>query len=313
MRLSKSAQLIFKIVISLALLTWLVWQSGIENTLHELSKANLWYLPFGVLIYLLSQWVSAYRWQFLSAPLGFVLALREFYDYYLMGMFFNLFLPGSIGGDVSRMIYLAKSCGKRKREAVLTLLAERGVGLIALLLLTSILCLLPVTEPMPTGVRPTVVAMAGAMIVGFIGLHLLPLERLAQRFPRLDLLIQAKVYWDDTPMLLKSIGLSVLVHACMVAIHLLIAMALGIHVPLLYLTATFGVVSFISVLPVAFNGLGLREGAYVMLLTQVGVPDHTALAFALYWFLISTCTSLIGGLVMIKGHYQTPKLQEVEA
>jgi uncharacterized membrane protein YbhN (UPF0104 family) len=311
--LKSQAKLALKVVFSLALLVWLVWQSGIENTLRELSRANLWYVPFGVLIYLLSQLVSAYRWQFLSAPLGFVLALREFYDYYLMGMFFNLFLPGAIGGDVSRMLYLAKSCGKRKREAVLTLLAERGVGLVALLLLTCVLCLLPVTAPMPTGVRPTILAMGTVMVVGFIGLHLVPLERLAERFSRLAVLAQAKVYWNDTPMLLKSIGLSVLVHACMVAIHLLIATALGIQIPIFYLAATFGVVSLVSVLPVAFNGIGLREGAYVMLLTRVGVPDHTALAFALYWFLISTCTSLVGGLVMLKGHYQTPKLQEVEA
>ena len=121
---------VLKIVISVGLLAFLLHNTGLDHTLARLQMANLWYVPVGVGIYLLSQWVSSYRWKFLSNALGFDLSLREFYDYYLIGMYFSLFLPGSIGGDVGRMVYLAKACDRKKREALLTLLAERGVGLI---------------------------------------------------------------------------------------------------------------------------------------------------------------------------------------
>src|SRR5690348_10696038 len=111
-----SPKQIIKIVISLVIMGVLLHYTGFENTLARLSKANLWYVPVGIALYLLAQVASSYRWQFLSAPLGFKLSLREFYDYYLIGMFFSLFLPGSIGGDAVRMFYLAKSANRKKRE-----------------------------------------------------------------------------------------------------------------------------------------------------------------------------------------------------
>ncbi len=309
---SISAKQVLKITLSVGLLVFLLSHTGVEDTFRQLSTANLWYIPVGVMIYLASQAVSSYRWQFLSEALGFRLSLRELYDYYLIGMYFSLFLPGSIGGDVGRMVYLAKSSGRKKREALLTLLAERGVGLVALLLMTSVVCLLPVTEPIPAQVRYGLLALSGLGVVGYGLLQVVPLERWAGRVSALNLLLQAQVYWKDVPLLVKSVAVSMLVHTAMVLLHLLIAQALGVHVPVLYLMAVYGIVSLVSVLPIFFNGIGVREGAYQFLLVKAGLSPHTALAFGLYWFLISTCTSLMGGLVLVKGHYKTPTPQDAD-
>ena len=155
-------------------------------------------------------------------------------------------------------------------------------------------------------IRMTLVLMSAAGVIGFIALRLLPIARWAERFPQLSIIVQARVYWADLPLLFKSIALSLGVHACMVGIHAMIACALGVSVSVWYLAIVYGVVSLVAVLPVSFNGLGVREGAYVFLLQKVGLSPDTALAFALYWFLISTLTSLTGGLVLAKGHYKTP-------
>lgn len=300
-----------KIVFSLLLLAFVLHSTGLEKTFAKLSTANLWYVPVGVVIYLGSQWISAYRWQFLASPLGFKLSLREFYDYYLIGMYFNLFLPGAIGGDVGRMIYLAKSCGRRKREALLTLIAERGVGLVALLFLTTMFCLTPAAAPVPQLLRMAMIAMSVVGVLGFIALRISPVDAWVEKFPKLELLTQARLYWQDIPLLFKSVSLSLLVHGCMITIHLMIANALGIELPVMYLGLVYGIVALVSVAPIAFNGIGVREGAYQILLSRAGVAPETALAFALYWFLISTLTSLVGGLVLVKGHYKTPDPEEM--
>lgn len=310
--MNKTLKLVLKVAISLALLAFLFTQSGIEDTFARLSEANLWYIPVSIVIYLLSQWVSSYRWQFLCRPLGFRLSLRDFYDFYLIGMFLNLFLPGSIGGDVGRMYYLAKRCNRKKREALLTLLAERGVGLAALLLMTGLLALTPTAAPLPNGVRWMVILLSAAMVTGFLVIRGVPLRRWAEKIPKLELLAQAEVYWRDVPLLAKSVSISLLVHGFMVLIHLLIAQALGLSIPPLYLAMVYGIVSLVSVIPIAFNGIGVREGTYQLLLIQVGISPDVALAFGLYWFLISTLTSLAGGLVMLKGHYKAPSAEEVE-
>lgn len=318
---------VLKVLISVILLGFLLHYTGLENTLARLSEANLWYIPVGIVVYLISQLISAYRWQFLSGALGFKLSLREFYDYYLIGMFFNLFLPGAIGGDMLRLFYLAKSTGRKKREALLTLLAERGVGLVALLLLTSAVCLLPALQGVSLALpiqlpffntlhfdlRLLLFSLSLFMIVGYISLWAVPQGRLIERFPKLSLLGQAKVYWANLPLLFKSVSISLFVHGMMVLMHLLIANALGVWVDPLYMTVVYGVVSLASVLPIAFNGFGVREGAYLLLLTKTGLTPETAMAFAFYWVIISTCTSLIGGLVLVKGHYKTPSPQEEAA
>ncbi len=321
-----SLKQIIKITVSVVLLGFLLHYTGFEDTLKKLSQANLWYVPVGILLYLGAQLISAYRWKFLSAPLGFRLSFREFYDYYLIGMFFNLFLPGAIGGDMLRMVYLAKSGQRKKREALLTLLAERGVGLVALLLLTSMVSLSPPLlhmdlriplkflswGPLYFDLRLILLSLSGFLLLGYISLWCAPLERLMERIPKLAILGQAKLYWSNLGLLFKSVSLSLVVHCLMVGMHLLIAEALHVHVDVLYITVVYGIVSLASVLPIAFNGFGVREGTYLLLLTKAGIAPQTAMAFAFYWVIISTCTSLIGGIVLLKGHYKTPSLQEQE-
>ena len=70
------------------------------------------------------------------------------------------------------------------------------------------------------------------------------------------------------------------------------------EVQVLYLAVIYGVVSLVSVLPITQGGLGVRELAYQSLLVKLGVNTDTALAFGVYWFLISTLTSLFGGLIL---------------
>lgn len=304
-----SAKTGLKIAISLGLLAYFLNTAGIEKTLEELSAANLWYIPLGVAMYLVSQLVSAYRWQFLSRPLNFNLSLREFYDYYLIGMFFSLFLPGSIGGDVLRVYYLAKRCERKKREALLTLLAERGVGLVAVLIMTTVVCFVPETEPIPPSIRLTILGLSLAALLGFVLLNILPIRSLVQRFPFLNLLVQAEIYWKDIRLLIRSVAISFCVQGVMVATQCLVAQALGIKVPLLYLTAVYGITGLLSVIPLSFNGIGVREGAYTKLLALIGVPEETGLAFAIYWFLISSLTSLVGGLILLFGQYKTPSME----
>lgn len=311
-----------KILFSVALLAFLLHLAGIENTFARLRQANPIYLPICAAFYFGAQAVSAYRWQFLSAALDFHLRFWEMYEYYLIGMFFNMFLPGAIGGDAVRMYYLARRCGRRKREALLTLLAERGVGLVALLLLTSIVCLtpallainlnvplhLPFLPAMSVDVRLLLLGLSSFMLLGYGLLHWLPLERLAQRFSPLNLVVQGGVYWRHPILLTRSVLMSLGVHALMVGIHWLITLALGVHVPIPYLMVVYGVVSLASVLPISANGFGVREGIYWLFLTRIGLSGETALAFALYWDAISIMTSLPGGLFLLKAprKAQTP-------
>ncbi len=329
-----SLKQIVKIALGVGLIAFLLQKTGIENTFAELSRANLWYIPACIGVYLLAQFISAYRWKFLAEALDFRVSLRELYDYYLIGMFFNQFLPGAIGGDAVRMFYLAKSAQRKKREALLTLLAERGVGLVTILLLTCLISLAPSISAVGWDITPgelgitlqnsvfanfhwdivlTIKALSLLGLLGYIALLMTPLQRWITRFPKLALLGQARTYWANMPLLIRSITVSTLVQALMIGIHLLIAQALHLNVPPLQIALIYGMVSLISVLPLTQGGLGVRELSYQLLLAKVGVNPNTGLAFAVYWLAISTVTSLFGGLILLKGHYKAPTPQEEAA
>jgi len=301
-----------KLGLSVALLGGVLWFSGIEDTLTKLSQANLIYLPIGVAVYVLSQVISSFRWQFLASALGFKMPLKDFLAFYMLGMYFSLFLPGSIGGDVGRVYYLARRTGRKKREALLTLLAERGVGLVGILILSGIISVTPYADPLPAAVRWFFLLFSGALLLGFIVLQCLPVQQLAQRYPDKGLIqwvAQSEVYWKNWPMLTASVGLSLIVHGLMVTIHLLIAAGLGLNINPVYMTMVYSTVMMLSIVPVFFNGLGIREGGYQYMLAKVGVASSAGLAFGLYWFAVSLFTSLLGGIVFIKGHYKTPPEQ----
>lgn len=56
-----------------------------------------------------------------------------------------------------------------------------------------------------------------------------------------------------------------------------------------------------GVAPVSINGLGVREGAVVLLLTQLGVDRTTAAAFALAILGVNLLFALVGGLLFTLG------------
>ena len=199
---------------------------------------------------------------------------------------------------------------QRKREALLTLVAERGFGLMALLLLASAVCLTPVAAPLPRVISLGLVALTLTMLLAVLALRLIPLDWLVERLPRLRFMWLAQPYWRHTGLMLRSTLASVTFHLMAVGMLVLIAQALGITVPPPYLVVVYALVSLASMAP-TFNGIGSREVAYQYALGKVGVPGDVALAFALYWLLISTLTSLLGGLILIKGHYKTPSPEEM--
>src|SRR5437870_3860502 len=75
-------------------------------------RIELWLGALG--LYVFTQFVSARRWQLFARPLGIRVSLGRLIRYYFIGMFFNLMLPTSVGGDVVRGWYLDGGKGRRR-------------------------------------------------------------------------------------------------------------------------------------------------------------------------------------------------------
>jgi uncharacterized membrane protein YbhN (UPF0104 family) len=73
------------------------------------------------------------------------------------------------------------------------------------------------------------------------------------------------------------------------------AEALGLSdVGLTPLLAFFPAVLIAQVLPIGISGLGVREGAFVLFLTPLGVPAEQAIALGLLLYVLNLAVSLLG-------------------
>jgi uncharacterized membrane protein YbhN (UPF0104 family) len=88
-------------------------------------------------------------------------------------------------------------------------------------------------------------------------------------------------------------------HLLQISLHIVMAKAVGVEVPLPLLLVTVPFINILATLPVSWNGLGVRERAYVFFLVpSVLQPEH-AVAFGAMWLLAVTVCSAIGGIVAV--------------
>jgi uncharacterized protein (TIRG00374 family) len=93
---------------------------------------------------------------------------------------------------------------------------------------------------------------------------------------------------------------SLVFNISLITMNYLIGLSLGDRVSIWYYLLFVPITSIVTILPVSFAGLGVREGAYVFLFTQAGMPRETALSLSLLVYVISIFTpGLIGGIIYV--------------
>jgi len=318
---------------SLALLAFLAWRTDWRQIADVFAGLRAGWWVLAVSLYAVTQVVSSLRWRLLARPLGFRQSLGQFIAYYYIGMFFNLVLPTSVGGDVVRAWYLDGRSG-RKGAALLSVLADRVSGV---LMLIAIACGAAACSPLDLPPRVSWIvygigAGAGAGTLGLVGLARYSRHRLAaRRFivsrndesalagpSRLNeggtwrarlmkLLASAHGLQDalvpSPRVLLVTTLLSVVVQAANIIVLWLAGLALGVGVPASYYWIMVPVVALMTLLPISLNGMGVREWGTVLMLAPLGVGKEAATALAFLWFLTFSAVSVAGAFFYLFGRF----------
>lgn len=296
-----------KLALSAGLLAFFLSRIDFAHFLRILGSADLFYLSLVLFGYAASQIVSCVRWIVLARPLGFAYSFKDYLSFYFIGMFFNLFAPSTIGGDASRVVYLARGSagaerpwGRQAAQAFVSVFTDRVIGMAALAWVAALTLLLFPHYPVPRIVR---YATYGLSIGFLLSWFLLPLvNRLLARFGYSageSLRLSLETYWGRRRIIFHSILLSLFVHFIQGSLQFYLVKAVGVHVPWSYGFILYPLVGIFAALPVSFNGIGLREGGYLFLLTQMGIRSEKAIAVGLLWFLVIALDSLIGGVLYV--------------
>lgn len=298
-----------RLVAGLAVLAFVVSRADLDRVVDVLADIR----PLPLVVAFLAQaaaklaWAS--RWRDILRANGIERSFRDLLALVFVGLFFNTFLPTSMGGDVVRGHYTG-SPGKRA-SSYGALLVERGVGLAILAAIAAVAAgiglasdppLLPPAVLWTVGAVSATIALGGAVAFVWTG-WLAPVRRIAERSrPKLASAVDgvgraiAMFRRPGTPtarILAASFALQVIA----VVFHLGCARAVGLEGPTTVYFVVVPVAVIAAMLPFTLNGLGLREGVLIGLTTLAGEPAAGASAFALLALVVSTMFSLVGGIV----------------
>ncbi len=301
-RFKGAAKLILRVVVSISLLTWLF----IDTDPKLLTKAFLdisprtWIIAF--LMYIISQLVSSLRWFCLARGLDFPGRLRTYIGYYFVGMYFNLFLPTSVGGDFLKIMFLSRGQAKKLR-ASFSVLMDRLLGLAAMFCLGSLATIL-YEDLLPS--RFSSVLHISTVVLLISPVVLIKIHHLISKiWPEIALrLSPLKDLWQKPKTISAGFLLSLILQALVMGAVALLAndMALSPH-PAFYFAA-FPLVAVLTLLPISFNGIGIREGGFVYFMGLKGIAPEKALTLSLGFFAIQVTASLIGGLAYLAGFHK---------
>lgn len=262
-----------------------------------------------VIFYLIGQSLTAWRWRLIASRVGFEESLGTFLQFYFVGMFFNLFGPSTLGGDVVRALFLGAPTSRRT-VALHTVIFDRLSGLVTLVLVAVAAIALFGRFGLPW----PLVAMVGLTGVGMVsGWFLLP--PLVRRFlapeGRVNRLLERdlKPFWHDRSLLLYTAGVSVVFHLMQAASLILLGDALLMDLDWRYYFIFHPLVTVLSAVPISVAGLGVREAGYVWFLQRQGVSADMAAAFGVLWFVVLLASSLVGGVVYVWSGAAVPTLR----
>jgi uncharacterized membrane protein YbhN (UPF0104 family) len=299
-----------RICVSLALLEILAARMDWAHVADAFANLRWGYWLSAVAILVVTQAVSAWRWQLQARALGLNSTVTQMTGYYFIGMFFNLILPTSVGGDVVRAYYITGPSGRRLPGFV-SVLVDRLNGLIVLLLLASIAAVVQFNT-VPGWVS---LFVWGTTLSACVGLVLLPLlarwgkhgsERVEKVRAMLQLVRQPK-------LLIQTTALSLVIQVANIVLVWQVGMALSLDggIGFEYYWILVPMVSVLTLLPVSVNGMGLREWGTFLLLQPLGVSETAAVTLSFLWFLVFISASLLGGLAYMSGRFtRVPKLTE---
>ena len=285
-------------IVGIAIVTLLVWRYDARSILRLIMREQFSYFAAAIGVYLSTVVLSAYRWRLLAAILRLDAPFADFLAFRFIATFANTLIPGVAGGDALRAIYLGRRTS-RLGEAVASVLADRIVGLIGLFWLAASAAIflrergLPsvlTTLPILTGLIALALFVASPLIIRFV-------QVMPSRFSRYGGFIVA--YLEHRSALLAALALSVIVQSVLAVCQYLLALGIGIDAPLTLFLLFVPVAGVFASLPLTINGLGVREGAYLVLFGIAGVDRTNAIALGLLWFACTTIGALPGALAFV--------------
>jgi uncharacterized membrane protein YbhN (UPF0104 family) len=272
---SRLWKFLLKLLLSALALGYVLSRVDLAQVGALIARSSPAALLAALLFFNLSKIVSSLRLNRFFRLLGLELTEAEALRLYYIGMFYNLFLPGGVGGDGYKIYLLKKHRGHAVGELLSATLLDRISGLAPLLFFAGILFLFSRYAELLPWLRW--VDIAGLLL---LWPTLWALYRYL--FPRFR------------SAFLSTTLLGTLTQLLQLAAAWALGRALGLEGMMPELLTLFLLSSVAAVLPLSVGGVGIREFVFLYGFSLLGLSPDPGIAFSLLFFLITALSSLTG-------------------
>ena len=297
---------IFRVIISLSLIIVLLYlmRGSYGEITSAIKKTDIRIFALGFLIFLSALGVASYRlFLIIKAQGGVSVNYKEAASLALIGMFFNNFLPTSIGGDLVKAYYLSRKTRDRIGSFA-SVLVDRIIGLLTMIFMASAALLFIQSSIIGDDIRQVLygITAVALLVVLFVinktfarslsGLFAFA-RPLTVKFK--DAYYTIHRYKHNKKLIAESLGISVISQLLFYLSFGAVAFSIGSKISPIDALLRIPLISLMSMLP-SLNGLGLREGATVVLFGPL-IGKESAFAVSILWILVLLISSVIGGLI----------------
>jgi len=300
-------------------------KTSVGTLCHEILNGNRPLLLTALALYGFVVGITVRRWQMLLAVQGVHISFPQAARLTMIGVFFNLAIPGAVSGDLVKMGYVAKYAKSKAAEAILTIMLDRVLGLVGLFVLASVVLVLslPVLASLPPEFR---MLRWAAFVIGlgsvggilflaavewrekWIGLPGVAgvLEWCGRTAPAavtrvvLRFVNALELYRNARLTVLKAILLSVLVHFSMGMCLFTIARAEGEpHLRAMDYVLVMQVANSVGAIPITPGGFGMRDATTAKFLEALGAAQEKRGIIPVTLTMVFVAWGLVGAVVFI--------------
>ena len=271
-RIKKIGINLLKLVVSVAAIWWVMSQISFKEVLVVFSTANIYYLLGACLFLALSFFFQACRQNLSFRNTGANLSQSLNMKVYWLGMFYNLFLPGGIGGDGYKVYLVSKYRRNGIKNNIGTMLVNRISGLVAIGMITVALYYL-------SGLSIPYGNLVWIGIPAVYAFYLFVLRFFFKRF----LNIHAGLFWWSLALQMMQF-----ISALFILFSFHQSTALFDYLFLFFVSA------IATALPITIGGIGAREMVFLVGAKMLGLNNELCIALSIMFFLISAIISFIG-------------------
>lgn len=285
---SKLLKLFLKIAVSIICLWYVSGKIDFAKAGIALKNANWPYLFLALTAFIFSKLISAIRLNIYFSNIGINLPQWQNAKLYWLGMFYNLFLPGSISGDAYKVILLTKRYNIPYKKTTAAVLLDRFSGLLGLGIILAIYGIIVLNSDL----------YIDGLIAGVI------LSIAAFYF------IIKKWLKDFIPSFIPTLLLGIVVQALQVVCAYLIMASLNIPFRQTQYIFLFLVSSIVAVLPLTIGGLGARELVFLEGSKYFGLIKENSVVISILFYLITLFTSAWGLIYVFQSPLKEKGLNE---